>query len=506
MRGKKVAINTIFSLIEEFVAIVCGFILPKLILSAFGSKYNGLITSITQFLTCAVLLRSGIGGATRAALYKPLASKNKEEIDSIVKATDIFMRKIGIILAISILVFSLIYPFFVRNDFDWFFSFTLFLIIGASTFAESFFGITYLIVLQADQKVWVSSLMKSICYILNTIIAAILIYLGFGIHAVKLGSAFVYVLYPIILQAYVKRKYDINSNVKPNNKSISQRWDAFWHQVATFTMSNTDIIVLTIFTNMLEVSVYSVYRLVTSGLERFIQSFSSGLEAAFGNMIARDEDDIINSNVSIMEVAIYSISTVIYTVAVILILQFVSVYTRGINDVNYSRPLFAYIILIAQFFNSIRIPYQTVVQAAGHYKQTRNGAILEPIINITISVILVIKYGLIGVAVGTLIAALFRTVQYSVYMSKKIVNRSVLISLFNIILSFIEAFITIFIVNILNLKFATNYFMWAVNAIIVLFVATMVVILGNILFHEKEFNSLIKKIKNIFKTKRKIFS
>ena len=59
----------------------------------------------------------------------------------------------------------MIYPFFVKDDFEWFFSFSLFLIIGVSSFAESFFGITYLIVLQADQKLWISSLLKIICYI-----------------------------------------------------------------------------------------------------------------------------------------------------------------------------------------------------------------------------------------------------------------------------------------------------------------------------------------------------
>ena len=73
MRGRKAAINSFFYLLEEVVSVICGFILPRLILSAFGSKYNGLTTSITQFLGAAVLLRSGLGGATRAALYKPLA-------------------------------------------------------------------------------------------------------------------------------------------------------------------------------------------------------------------------------------------------------------------------------------------------------------------------------------------------------------------------------------------------------------------------------------------------
>ena len=179
MRGKKTVINTIMSLMHQIITIICGFILPRLILQRFGSQYNGLTTSITQFLSCAVLLRSGIGGATRAALYKPLAKKNKDEINSIMKATDKFMKKIGLILAISIVAFAIVYPFFVIDEFSWLFTFTLFIIIGASTFAESFFGITYLILLQADQKLWVSSLFNSLCYILNVILAAFFILNGF---------------------------------------------------------------------------------------------------------------------------------------------------------------------------------------------------------------------------------------------------------------------------------------------------------------------------------------
>ena len=123
MRAKKAAINTFMSLVEEITAIVCAFILQRLILSAFGSKYNGLTTSITQFLACAVLLRCGIGGATRVALYKPLAEHNYGEISSIVKATDIFMKKTGLILAGSIIAFAAIYPFLLQNQFTWFFLF-----------------------------------------------------------------------------------------------------------------------------------------------------------------------------------------------------------------------------------------------------------------------------------------------------------------------------------------------------------------------------------------------
>ena len=73
MRSKKALINSISSLLSQLVTIICGFVLPRLILSQFGSSYNGITSSITQFLNCVILLRAGVGGVTRAALYKPLA-------------------------------------------------------------------------------------------------------------------------------------------------------------------------------------------------------------------------------------------------------------------------------------------------------------------------------------------------------------------------------------------------------------------------------------------------
>lgn len=499
MRGKKTFLNTLMNLILQIVTIISGFILPRLILGRFGSQYNGLTSSITQFLACAVLLRSGIGGATRAALYKPLAEKNTDEVNSIMKATDIFMKKVGIILLIIIIAFSMIYPFLVYNEFGWLFTFTLFLIIGISTFAESFLGITYLILLQADQKLWIASIFKIISVILNVILASILILNNFSIHLVKLGSSIAFCLYPILLNIYVKRKYKLNLKLKPNNLAISQRWDSFWHQVATFVTNNTDVIVLTIFTNMFEVSVYSVYNMIISTLKNIVFSFSNGLEAAFGNMIAKSEKEVLNENLSIIELIIYGISTVIYTCAIILILSFIKIYTKGIEDANYFRPEFAYILLIAQFIYCIRIPYQMIIQAAGHYKQTKNGALLEAIINIIISVILVIKFGLVGVAIGTLVSMLFRTFQLAIYVCNNIVKRSKLVIIKKFIIYILSGIIIIFIIKIMNLESPVNYLEWIRNAVITGIISVIVIFINSIIFYKQDFRNTLAKINNVFK-------
>ena len=500
MRSKKAVMNTIMSLLEELVAIASGFILPRLILSFFGSQYNGLTTSITQFLACAVLLRAGIGGATRAALYKPLAEKDKAQVDSIVKATNIFMQRIAGILIIAIIAFAAIYPFLIRNKFGWFFTFSLFVIIGASSFAESFFGITYLIVLQADQRLWFSSMLKIVCYVINTILTVILMYLGCSLHFVKLGSATIFVIYPILLNLYVVRHYNIDKNVEPNNMAIKQRWDAFWQQVAVFVMNNSGIIVLTIFSDMLEVSVYSVYNLVATGLKRLVTAFTNGLEAAFGNMIARNERKALEENFREIEWLMFSVSTIVYTSAALLILDFVRVYTFGIEDVDYIRPMFAYILILSQYFNGVRLPYQLVVQAAGHYKQTKKGAIAEPIISLLCSILLVIPFGITGVAMGMLLGTVFRTIQYSVYMSKNLIHRNVCSTLIHCICSCLECISISLLVNMIPFGETTGYLAWILKAIVISVISAMVVFLYSVLFYRKEISECIKKMKNVVMT------
>lgn len=449
MRSKKAALNTTIALIEELVSIICGLILPRLILQTFGSSYNGITTSITQFLRCAVLLRAGIGGATRAALYKPLAKKNKEEIDSIIRATDIFMKKVALILAGIILAFACIYPLFVINEFEWLFSASLVVIIGISTFAESYFGITYQILLQADQRSYVFSVVKIGVAVFNTIIAALLMHHGAPIHVVQLGNATAYALLPIIINLYVTRHYGINKRAKPNMVAISQRWDSFMHQVSAFVMNNTDVMVLTVFADIKEVSVYTVYNLVATALNRAITSVTSGIEAAFGNIIAKNEETSLRRSFDVVETGVCAISSVIYTSALLLILDFVKLYTKGITDIEYIRPLFAVIFITGGFFNCVRLPYQMVVQAAGHYKQTKRGAAIEAGLNIVISVLAVSRFGLVGVAAGTFAATVFRTIQYSMYSSKNILKRSMLNSFVRISTFILAGVLTILVVNLL---------------------------------------------------------
>ena len=499
MRKKKAIINTLFATLQELVAVVSSFIIPRLILIHFGSTYNGITTSITQFLGYAVLLRAGIGGATRAALYKPIADGDTRAISGIMVATKKYMNKIALILLALIVGFSVIYPFFVLNEFDYLFSFSLFIIIGISTFIESLWGISNLILLQADQKLYISSIARIISTIFNTILVVVLIKADCSIHIVKLGSTTALCLYPMLLHGYVAKKYQIDYSVSADNAAISQRWDVFFHQVANFVMNNTDVMVLTIFSDIREVSVYSVYNLISQGIKKLVMNFTNGMEAAFGNMIAKKQTDTLKKNFDIIQFIIFSVATVVYTTATLVIIEFVSLYTKGVNDISYIRPAFAYLLMITQFITCVRQPYQLVVQAAGHYKQTKKGAIIEPVINIVTSVIAVIKLGLIGVICGTLVATIFRTVQFSVYVSKNLVKGSLKSFICLTILSVVESAAAILIYHLVPFHEATGYASWIIHGTTCMMIVGVIVLVVSLIFQRETLLNSIKKFVKKFK-------
>lgn len=497
MRSKRALINFIFSLLYEAVAFACGMILPRLILGAFGSDYNGITNSITQFLSAVTLLRAGIGGVTKAALYKPLADGDTVQVSRVIKATEKFLHKVALIFLVALVVFACIYPIFVNKEFDWFFSFSLVLILGISTFAQYQFGLTYLLLLLAAQKNGVFSLIQIITTILNTIVAAVLIYCGAGIHIVKLGSAIVFAINPIAINLYAKHKFHIIKNVEPDNDAISQRWDAFAHQVAFFVNTNTDMMVLTWFATMKDVSIYSVYYLVINGITIVVKNSIQSVVGAFGDMIAKKEDRLLHDNFDAFETMTASVSTILFGTTLIMIVPFISIYTKGVTDANYIQPLFALLITIAGFFNCIRIPYQNLVEAAGHFKQTKVGAYFEAVMNVTISIICVFKFGLIGVAIGTVFATLFRTIQFSVYMCKHIVKRSWIKVAKSIGCSGIIILIAVIVHNVLPCVVYSSYLDWVLISLRTVAIIGVLVVLNDIVFFRSASLTILNRVKGM---------
>ncbi|MCL2365888.1 MAG: sugar isomerase [Oscillospiraceae bacterium] len=498
MRAKKAALNSASMLIYVLVFIVSGLIIPRLILTRFGSDYNGVIASINQFIGYIALLAAGAAGATRAALYRPLADNDKLKVSSIMWATESFFRKVALIFVSVLAVVAALYPFLVSDTFDWFFVFSLTIILGGSMFCLYFFGITYQTLLVADQRAYMNTLIHICVVILNIAVASFMIMRGFDIRIVMFATAVVLSLHPLFLYFYVRKRYKLDSSAKPDNSAIKQRWDAFAHQLADFVQLNAGIIIVTVFLGIREASVFTVYIFIIRTVRIAIISVTGyGVEASFGDMIAKNEQKALQGGVRINEFLVNGASAFLLSCTALLIVPFVIVYTTGVYDVNYYEPLFALIACAAEFAFVARIPAQSVIYAAGHFRQTRDGAIAEMVINITLSIILVQFMGLAGVAMGSLFAVIFRTVQMSLYASNHIIKRSFSVFLKKMVLSFATVCIIIAVSSLLPQMTYGSLFTWVLYALPVAGIAFVVVIVISLLFYRQDLTMLLHLVRKV---------
>ena len=488
MRTKKAFRNMVAATVYQVVAIICGLITPRLVLANFGSTYNGVVNSATQFLSMIHILTLGITGATRVALYKTLGKNDTLGTSRIMKATKLYMHKVALALLGYIALLCFIYPFISHNDLSNIQNAALIAIVGIGTFAQYFFGISNYTLLQADQASYITYTLDIVKTIVNTMCVAVLVWFGRSIYEVKLGSSLVFLVTPAVMDYYVKKKYKLVDDCEPDYTGIKQRGAVAFHSVANLIHNNVDLVLLTIFADAKLISVYTVYYLVVGKIKELTQIVTSGIEAAFGNMWARQEYETLKKNFRAYEYVMFTFTTVVFSCVGLLILPFIERYTKGVNDIEYIRLSFAILVTFAEAFFCIRQPYLTLVQATGFYKETKNGAMVEAVMNLIISIVLINIMGIEGVIIGTLVANMFRTGQYAIFISKHVIKRNFSEILFRLIWVIINSAMIIGIAIVVQTKvpFSDTWLGWLIDAIIVFFISCVITIVSSIIFYRKD--------------------
>lgn len=497
MRTQKAIINSISSLVLQIITIGCGFILPKMILMGFGSEINGAATSIAQFLGYISLLEAGVGGVTRAALYKPLASKNYAKVSGISNATQVFFKKITYIFLIYTILLASGFNYISRTKLDWWYVFTLVIIISMSTAVQYYFGITYSLILQSDQRGYVSNFIQIVIVLLNTFITVILIKANMSFHVVKLASALVFIIRPLALNYIVKKEYKLDKNAELDFDAIKQRWSGLGHHLAFFIHNSTDIMVITMLLGLKWVSVYSIYYMIIGGVKNIVNSLTGGSEAAFGNMIAKEERNLLNNRFKMLETLSSMIIVIFFTTTGILLFDFIKIYTKNINDTNYILIPFGILFVISEALHCIRQNYHSIVLSAGHFKETQRGAFIEAGTNLTLSLILVSLLGIKGALIATIISTTFRTIDYVIYLKNNILIRSFNIFFRRQSINVLSVGSIIFVYNLIQFNSVNNYIEWFLKAIPVFFISFFVTLLWNIIFYKNDIQNIVNSVKRI---------
>ncbi len=495
MRKRKLIQSTIAVMIKYVVFMVIGLITPRLIIQYYGSAVNGLVNSITQFLGYISLLDMGLNAVVASSLYAPLAKKDDAEVSRIVVSCDRFYKRVALALLGYSVIIMVVYPFAVKSEFDFAYIAVLVLAIALNSFLQYFLGVTWMILLEADQRIYVKHYIETFVAFISLLCSIALIRGGFSIQVVKMAASVVFIIKPLLLSIYVKRNYHIDKKIKLNGEPIKQKKNGIAHHLAYTVFSGTDVTILTLFSSLESVSVYSVYFLAVNAVSELVRTLSYSVTSLIGNMLSKEEFKRLKEFFKCYVLGMHFITVTAFSTAAVSIRSFVRLYTKGVNDANYDAPVFAFVLVLAYAVFTVRIPYKQLINAAGHYKQTQKSAIIEMVLNLTVSVVLVLKFDMIGVALGTLAAMLYRTVYFVKYISKNILFLETSYFL-KLCMSDLVSIVVILVETRFMTFKAGNFMEWVIASICFGMVYMTTSFVSTVIFNRREFIAGCRMIMN----------
>jgi len=501
-RTKKLLLNMGATGAYHVVAMVMGFVVPKLMIQFYSSQINGLVVSVTEFFNYFKLVETGLATAAVYSLYKPLAEKNHDKINGIVSAARHFYNSTGLLFIGLTLAFALIYPSMINKidtmeDASVFF---LVIIMGLTGALDLLTLGRYRVLLTADQKTYVISFISMLSLILQTAVIAVLCVMRVDVLLMRFLAGLTILLRTVLLSLYVNKRYPyIDYHVKPDKAALSNRYDALYNQLTVSLQQSLGIILATVILRDTKlVSVYGVYHMVIVGLWSILKMVTVGIYSFFGEIIVRGDTAHLKKVYGEFESAYMALCVVVFSVAAVLIVPFVKLYAGGVTDVNYIRPLWGILFVLQGFSDQIRMPLDLMVTSAGAFRPTRHHNTAQTVVAVLLGGILGYFFGVPGILIGIIVSNMVRGALQLWYVPKNITHLSALGSMKRMVLAVITAALIYLPFCFISLE-PESYLGWLSDALWVAVFAAGMAILSAWLFDRAAAKALFLRVKALLK-------
>ena len=421
-KRRRIVRNIFSQFIYNGVVIVFGLILPRLYLVSFGSDVNGLVSTVKDIFAYLALLEAGIGLNAQYALYKPIACGEKHSINAILAATRHYYLRTGTLYAAITLALAVIYPLVMQTTLDYFSVFLIILFYGTPGVITFFAQGKYRPLLEVDGKSYIYGYVYTATFIIGKALTLVLLLFSDSLLLIQ-ASYMVPTFFQVGAMAlYVRKKYPwVNWHDTPNLKALSQKGSVLIHQISQVIFKNTDTVLLSIILGMKYASVYAVYMLFFSNFDKIVQIFVGAVNFRLGQLYHTAKERFLKTY-ELYETVLFMMSFMCHTVLAAFLLPFLTLYTESVNDITYISTLYVIMFTVVNLMTTLKHPLQQVINIAGKFDATRSHAIIEMVINISVSVAATFWLGIIGCLIGTVAALLYRVNVMIYFCNKHIFN------------------------------------------------------------------------------------
>lgn len=424
MKKNKFIKNVIFGFGGQIVVMVLGIIIPRIMITSYGSDINGIVSTVTQIFSYMALLEAGISQAAKNALYKHIANKDQDSISYVVSLSRRYFRNVTAVYGIGVMLLSCIIPIILKSNVD---KTTIFFIVfweGLSGVISFYYIETDIALLTADGRGYVNNGINVVNKTISYIIKIVMAYFGMNIALLQFVYFFITIIKVVFYRGYVNKEYPwLRYDTTPKTAKLPDRNAYIITEIAWTIFSSTDMIVLSTFVSTQLASVYSIYNLVFANLNNLLSTVFYSINYLLGQTyhenIKRYEKihDAFNS-------LFLGSMTSLMCITYILIIPFIRLYTNGVTDVDYINQELPLLFCLVQLFSWSRYVTGALTSIAGYAKRVSYISLIEAIINITLSIVLVHKYSIVGVLIATVVALPLKVIYLAWLSDKKILHRS----------------------------------------------------------------------------------
>lgn len=391
--------------------IIMGFIYRTVFLFFLSSSYlgiNGLFSNILQILSFADL---GIASVISYRLYEPISHNDVNKVGRLMR----FIKNVYRIVALVIFVVGMmIYPFidyFVKDtsevpaDVNLHFIYILFLF---QTISSYMFVYKQTLVV-ADQRQHTISLINVLINLIRYVfqIVILMIYNDFTLTLIIgiLSSLLLNYLVSVWITHSYKDVFAVTEKLSKveRQKIFNDTKATLCHKVGGTVLNGTDNIVLSSFVGLVSVGIYSNYSLVITSLNSLLSQLLGSFTASLGNAyveLSSDKRYAVFKRLLFFNLWITCVCTIcLYN----LLNDFIKIWL-GNNMVL--GELVIIVLCLQFFFETSRYIQISYTSACGLFVKDKIRPLIESVINLFFSIMLVLKLGIAGVFIGTIISHL----------------------------------------------------------------------------------------------------
>ena len=481
--------NIIYTNISTIVLMLASFACRMVFVRILNESYlgvNSLFSNVIGLLSVAEL---GIGSAIGFELYKPLADKeaNKEKLIQLMQFYKKCYWAIGTIIFIVGLMLIPFLHYFAKDPGN-IGNIRLYYIVFLFNSASSYFVSYKFTLTAADQKNYIYFIVNTLSTLLGDIVQIIALVLtkNYFIYLVS-GSIMIFIvrliasyrinkLYPFLKEKSEEKLDRIEiAHITRNIKAI------FVHKMADKFITQTDNIITSTFVGLSFAGLMDNYVLIISAIKSFATSISNSVIAGFGNMIAtiKDKDLIYERYKQYRFLFMW-----IMGVCGICIFALINPLVSFLFGENYLIPLYVlFVYMIDFYFSGESTCLSTIKEPAGIFVQDRWISILRAIVNIIFSIIFAIKYGLVGVYMGTVCQRLVLLMFLPYIVNKNLFKQNIIKYYLEMIFMFIVTLVNGTICYFAALYLNQNIIMYFVSAFIIFILSNLIYL---IFYHKKK--------------------